>query len=78
MTIFAFEWINPRYGKTVKEIRLEGISGFKDYRDKTIPDNSIILLAVSVVRKRPFSKQRASSSPWAGPGETSPCMMRLV
>jgi Glycosyl hydrolase family 20, domain 2/Glycosyl hydrolase family 20, catalytic domain len=72
MTFFAFEWINPRYGKTVKEIRLEGISGFKDYRDKTIAENSIILLAVSVVRKRPFSKQRASSSPWAGPGETSP------
>jgi Glycosyl hydrolase family 20, domain 2/Glycosyl hydrolase family 20, catalytic domain len=71
MTFFAFEWINPRFGKSVKEIRLQGISGFKDYRDKTIADNSIILLAVSVVRKRPFSKQRASNSPWAGPADTS-------
>jgi Glycosyl hydrolase family 20, domain 2/Glycosyl hydrolase family 20, catalytic domain len=71
MTFFAYEWVNPRFGKRVKEIRLQGISGFKDFRDKTIADNSIILLAVSVVRKRPFSKRRASNSPWAGPGDTS-------
>jgi Glycosyl hydrolase family 20, catalytic domain/Glycosyl hydrolase family 20, domain 2 len=71
MTFCVFEWVNPRFGKQVEEIRLEGISGFKDFRDKTIAANSIILLAVSVVRKRPFSRQRASSSPWAGPGGAS-------
>jgi hypothetical protein len=72
ITFFAFEWVNPRFGKRVKEIRLEGVSGFKDFRGKTIADNSVILLAVSVVPKRPFSKQRASRSPWAGSGRASP------
>jgi Glycosyl hydrolase family 20, domain 2/Glycosyl hydrolase family 20, catalytic domain len=70
MTFFAFEWINPRFGKRVKEIRLEGISGFKDFRETTMAGNAIILLAVSVVRKRPFSKERATRSPWMG-GEGS-------
>lgn len=65
LTFFAFEWINPRFGKSVKEIRLEGISGFKDYRDKTIASNAIALLAVSVVRKRPAEKLKATRSPWA-------------
>jgi len=71
MTFFAFEWVNPRFGKPVREIRLEGISGFRNFRDKTIADNSIILLAASVVQKRPPSKQRARRSPWSGPGSTS-------
>ena len=65
MTFFAFEWINPRFGKSVKEIRLAGISGFKDYRDKAIAGNAIGLLAVSVVRKRPAAKVKATRSPWA-------------
>ena len=64
ITFFAYEWVNPRFGKQIKEIRLEGISGFKDFRGKTLPDNSIILLAASVVKKRPPSKLRASNSPW--------------
>jgi hypothetical protein len=71
ITFFAFEWINPRFGKRVKEVCLKGVSGFKNFRGKPIDDNSIILLGVSVVRKRPFSKQRASNSPWAGPGNAS-------
>ena len=65
VTFFAFEWINPRFGNSVKEIRLEGISGFKDYRDKAIASNAIVLLAVSVVRKRPAAKLKATRSPWA-------------
>jgi hypothetical protein len=64
-TFFAFEWINPRFGRRVKEIRLEGISGFRDLGDKLIPGNAIMLLAVSVVRKRPPAKQTATRSPWA-------------
>lgn len=65
LTFFAFEWVNPRFGRSVKEIRLEGISGFKDYRGKPIPRNGIVLLAVSVVRRRPATKLKATRSPWA-------------
>lgn len=65
VTLFAFEWINPRFGKRVKEIRLDGISGFKNLRDKSIAGNAIMLLAVSVVRKRPATKLTATRSPWA-------------
>ncbi len=68
ITFFAFEWVNPRFGKIVKEIRLEGISGFTNPEMKIVGDNSIILAGVSVVRKRPASKQRASVSPWSTPG----------
>ncbi|HKT12863.1 MAG TPA: beta-N-acetylhexosaminidase [Terriglobia bacterium] len=72
MTFFAFEWVNPRFGKQIREVRLEGISGFKNSEGKTIADNTLILLAVSVVRKRTFPKQRATGGPWAGPGDASP------
>jgi Glycosyl hydrolase family 20, domain 2/Glycosyl hydrolase family 20, catalytic domain len=65
ITFFAFEWVNPRFGKRVKEIRLEGISGFKNFRDKTIANNAIMLLAVSIVSKRPATMQKATRSPWA-------------
>jgi hypothetical protein len=65
VTFFAFEWVNPRFGNRVTEIRLEGISGFKNFRDKSIPSNTIVLLAVSVVRKRPAAKLTATRSPWA-------------
>lgn len=72
VTFFAFEWINPRFGKPLKEVRLEGISGFKDSEGKAVTDNAIILLGVSVVRKRPFSKEGATGSPWARPGSPTP------
>ena len=32
---FAYEWVNPRFGKTVKEVRLRGTSGFRQYQGKT-------------------------------------------
>ena len=72
VTFFAFEWVNPRFGKKVKEIRLEGISGFKDSEGKTVTDNAIILLGVSVVRKRPYSKDSATRNPWARPESSTP------
>ena len=52
-TLFAYEWVNPRFGKTVKEIRLHGTTGFRDTKGKPTPDNAIILAGVSVVKKRP-------------------------
>ena len=51
-TLFAFEWVNPRFGKEVKEIRLHGASGFRDTKGKPTPDNAIVLAAISVVKKR--------------------------
>ena len=71
LTFFAFEWINPRFGKPIREIRLEAISGFRDTRNKPLAENSVILLAVSVVKKRLPSKLRATPSPWSSPASAS-------
>jgi hypothetical protein len=59
ITFFAFEWVNPRLGKVIKEVRLKSTTGFRggdpgwvnDF-GPTIPDNGVILKAISVVRKR--------------------------
>ena len=60
ITFFAFEWVNPRLGKVIKEVRLKGTTGFRggdpgwinDF-GPTIPNNGVILKAISFVRKRP-------------------------
>ncbi len=52
VTFFAFEWANPRLGKVVKEVRLRGTSGFTDTEGKVIPENAVILRALSIVKKR--------------------------
>jgi hypothetical protein len=59
ITMFAYEWENPRPGKAVSELRLHGTTGFRgadeDYTDHygpVIADNAIILLAISVVKSR--------------------------
>jgi hypothetical protein len=59
ITFFVFEWKNPRLGKVVKEVRLRGTVGFRgaspdfinDY-GPVIPNNAVILKAISVVKKR--------------------------
>lgn len=58
-TFFAYEWINPRLGKVIEEIRLKGTKGFRggsnDFNDSygpVIESNAVILKAVSGVRKR--------------------------
>lgn len=43
-TFFAFEWVNPRFGKAIKEICVKG----------SAEGNAVILKALSVVKKRPF------------------------
>jgi hypothetical protein len=53
-TLFAFEWVNPRFGKVIKEIRLKRPSGFKDTRGRVIPENAVILAALSITKKRTF------------------------
>ncbi len=57
ITFFAYEWVNPRLGKAVKEVRLHGSTGFTDTKGKIIPHNAIILRALSVVKKREFPRE---------------------
>jgi hypothetical protein len=59
ITFFAYEWINPRLGKVVQEIRLKGTTGFRggsdDFNNEmgpVIASNAVILAALSVVQKR--------------------------
>ena len=58
-TFFAYEWINPRLGKVIQEIRMNGSHGFRggsdDYNNElgpVIASNGVILAALSMVKKR--------------------------
>jgi len=53
VTWFSYEWVNPRFGRPVKEIKLHGTTRFMDTRNKPTPTNAIVLAGVSVVKKRP-------------------------
>jgi hypothetical protein len=64
ITMFVYEWQNPRPGKVVSELRLNGTRGFRgadaDYSDHygpAIADNAIMLLAVSTVKSRESARQ---------------------
>jgi hypothetical protein len=59
VTFFAYEWINPRLGKVIQEIRLKGTTGFRgasnDFTNEygpMIASNAVILAALSMVKKR--------------------------
>jgi hypothetical protein len=59
ITMFAFEWKNPRLGKTISEIRLKGTANFRGAPDGFINDygpvienNAVILRAITIVQKR--------------------------
>jgi hypothetical protein len=52
-TLFAYEWVNPRFGKAIREVRLHGTARFKDSRGGVTPDNAIVLAGISIVKKRP-------------------------
>ena len=58
-TFFVFEWINPRLGKVVEEVRLQGTNNFRgasgDFNNEwgpVIESNAILLRAISMVEKR--------------------------
>jgi hypothetical protein len=55
---YAFEWTNPRLGKAIRQIRLSGSQGFRNYKGEPIPSNAIILAAVSIVPKRERPKRQ--------------------
>jgi hypothetical protein len=42
VTLTAYEWVNPRFGKVIREVRLRAVK----------PDNAILLAALGVVAKR--------------------------
>jgi hypothetical protein len=59
ITFFAMEWTNPRLGKVIREIRLKGstrfrgaVAGFENAFGEIIPNNAIILKAISFVKSR--------------------------
>ena len=62
ITFFAFEWINPRFGKVIKEVNLHGSENYQatqqDYGKvvtEPMNSNAIILAGISKVTKRqPF------------------------
>jgi hypothetical protein len=56
---FAFEWASPRLGKVITEVRLKGstgfrgaVPGFENTFGEVIPNNAVILKALSYVKKR--------------------------
>jgi hypothetical protein len=63
VTFYAFEWVNPRFGKKIKEVNLHGSVNYQalqqDYgKPVTEPmkSNAVILAAISKVKKREVKK----------------------
>lgn len=59
ITFFAYEWVNPRFGKVIKEINLHGTINYRalqqDYGKpvtEPVKSNAILLAAISKVKKR--------------------------
>lgn len=53
-TYFAFEWVNPRFGKVIKQVVLKQSSGFRNSRGNALGNNAVLLKGLSLVKKRPF------------------------
>ena len=59
ITFFALEWTSPRLGKVIQEIRLKGstrfrgaVPGFENSFGEVIPNNAVMLKAISYTRAR--------------------------
>jgi hypothetical protein len=59
ITFFAYEWVNPRFGKKIKEVNLHGTINYQalqtDYGKpvtKPMKSNAIFLAGISKVKKR--------------------------
>ena len=63
--VFSYDWVNPRFGRQVKEVRLHGTTRFLDTKGKPTPTNAIVLAGVSVVKKRP-TPPAADTQPLSG------------
>jgi hexosaminidase len=60
---FSFEWRNPRFGKIVREVRLQQSSGFRRPFNRPAGQNEVLWTGLSFVGKRarpqPVAAQRA-------------------
>lgn len=61
ITFYAFEWVNPRFGKKIKEVNLCGTIDYQATKTNffmpeyaPLKSNAIILTALSKVKKREF------------------------
>lgn len=59
ITFFAYEWASPRLGKVIEEVRLHGskrfrgaVKGYENAFGDIIPNNAVILKAISIVPRR--------------------------
>jgi hypothetical protein len=59
ITFFSFEWVNPRFGKKIKEVNLHGTVNYMatqtDYGKpvyKPLKSNAVLLAGISKVKKR--------------------------
>jgi len=59
ITFYAFEWVNPRFGKKIKEVNLHGtenyqtlLEHFSSVDTEPMKSNAIILAGISMVKKR--------------------------
>ncbi len=59
ISFFAFEWTNPRLGQVIREVNLKGsqgfrgaVPGFENSFGKVIPNNAVMLKAISYVKRR--------------------------
>ena len=56
VTFFAFEWVNPRYGKKIKEITVRPVNYKKG------DENAIILIALSIAENEKAGKARGTEA----------------
>lgn len=59
ISFFALEWTSPRLGQVIREVNLKGskgfrgaVPGFENAFGKVIPNNAVMLKAISYVKKR--------------------------
>jgi Glycosyl hydrolase family 20, domain 2/Glycosyl hydrolase family 20, catalytic domain len=59
ISFFAFEWTSPRLGQVIREVNLKGskgfrgaVQGFENAFGKVIPNNAVMLKAISFVKRR--------------------------
>ncbi|HEX5413461.1 MAG TPA: beta-N-acetylhexosaminidase [Terriglobia bacterium] len=59
ISLFAFEWPSPRLGQVIRQVNLKGstrfrgaVKGFENHFGNVIPNNAVMLKAISFVKKR--------------------------
>jgi hypothetical protein len=63
ITFYAFEWVNPRFGKKIVEVNMVGSTNYESLQPvyshvvtKPLPSNGIMLIGLSKVIPRPSGK----------------------